>query len=377
MPTKKTSTVQSFSGFNRSPGQSFHPYTLNFVSTSTSDSISHPGWMHAGSSDKGGPWFLSRVERKCSPMWIDESFAKGPYYSTSLSSWTGSGFSTNITDSEIITAGTKSIRSAAPTNPTAGLSTFIGELRSDGLPHMFGSGLLEEKTRFLKGSGSEYLNYEFGWLPMMSDLRKFAHAVKNSHDIIHQYRKASDTKIRRRRESDPVRGFTQMTGGGFLIPSTPSMSYVGSQTEETLIQSWFSGAFRYHVPVDGDLLDKYAVFKSNASKLLGLRLTPDVVWNVQPWTWAADWFANTGDVLTNISNLGTDGLVMQYGYQMLHRRSESTTYFTRSGKSGTYTSVLEQKRRIPASPYGFGLTFDGMTARQKAICAAIGITRVR
>ena len=168
-----------------------------------------------------------------------------------------------------------------------------------------------------------------------------------------------------------------MTGGGFLIPSTLSMSYVGSQTEETLVQSWFSGAFRYHVPVDGDLLDKYAVFKSNASKLLGLRLTPDVVWNVQPWTWAADWFANTGDVLTNISNLGTDGLVMQYGYQMLHRRSESTTYFTRSGKSGTYTSVLEQKRRIPASPYGFGLTFDGMTARQKAICAAIGITRVR
>jgi hypothetical protein len=35
------------------------------------------------------------------------------------------------------------------------------------------------------------------------------------------------------------------------------------------------------------------------------------------------------------------------------------------------------KQRLPATPFGFGLTFDGLSTKQKAILTALGITRVR
>jgi hypothetical protein len=146
-------------------------------------------------------------------------------------------------------------------------------------------------------------------------------------------------------------------------------------TEES--RSWFSGAFKYHVPIgvsQGELLDEHY---ARAKKLLGVRLTPDTLWELAPWSWAADWFANTGDIVTNISNLGTDAMVMQYGYMMSSYKQEKTTSFRYGNLSGYQRFITERKKRIPASPYGFASTFDGLSTRQKAVCAALGITRVR
>jgi hypothetical protein len=116
---------------------------------------------------------------------------------------------------------------------------------------------------------------------------------------------------------------------------------------------------------------------ADAKKLLGIRLTPDTLWQLAPWSWAGDWVANTGDIITNVSNLGVDGLVMQYGYMMSHSSYEESTSFEYQGSNGFYRYVQETKKRVPASPYGFGLVFDGLSNHQKAIAAALGITRVR
>jgi len=41
----------------------------------------------------------------------------------------------------------------------------------------------------------------------------------------------------------------------------------------------------------------------------------------------------------------------------------------------TQTLTTEVKKRIKASPYGFGFLYDDLTDRQKAIIAALAITR--
>jgi hypothetical protein len=107
------------------------------------------------------------------------------------------------------------------------------------------------------------------------------------------------------------------------------------------------------------------------------------LWNIAPWSWAVDWFTNTGDVIHNISTLGFDGLVMQYGYAMRQSTLLSDQRFVTTGSAGRIPfgwefqrqEVLEYKQRIAANPYGFGITDLSLSSRQLGILAALGLTQ--
>jgi hypothetical protein len=126
-------------------------------------------------------------------------------------------------------------------------------------------------------------------------------------------------------------------------------------------------------------MSKLTQFKEYANHVLGLRPTVEAVWDAAPWSWAVDWGLNVGDVAHNISAFGRDGLILQYGYIMSHSQvREVWTTDGGSNTSGARTeSISEWKVRFPASPYGFGITYESLTGSQKAILAAIGITRFR
>lgn len=125
-------------------------------------------------------------------------------------------------------------------------------------------------------------------------------------------------------------------------------------------------------------------WEREANKLYGTRLTPDVLWNIAPWSWAADWFANTGDIVSNITAFGSDSLALKYGYIMRRTRTMDHTIwqgyintpdgpnkFVRTREAfGSETSV-----RLRASPYGFGTAIEALTPRQIAISASLGISR--
>jgi len=382
---KKTSNL-TFTGNSRSSVfAAWSPYTFSFANSFSQASIGRADWRdRLGGGDVGGPWFMESVQYSASPTMMNSSKVVGPMAGSTVVGWSVAQ-DPQISDSQMISDGTKAIGLASPTNPSFSLAQALGEAR-EGAPKLFGSSLLKEKSRFLKGSGSEYLNVEFGWKPLVSDLQKFAHTVKNHDKILEGYRAGSGKKLRRRFAYPPTQDSRITSGGIAMIPANASELWTGTTHEQTVTRAWFSGAFRYHVPVDDGLLGNLKSHVSEANKLLGVRLTPDVVWNLAPWSWGLDWFANTGDVMTNISNLGTDGLAMQYGYSMRSSVRERTTSWTVPashsdasvrGTSGFLRRTHTLKRRIPASPYGFATTFDGLSNRQKAICAAIGITRAR
>jgi hypothetical protein len=118
-----------------------------------------------------------------------------------------------------------------------------------------------------------------------------------------------------------------------------------------------------------------------AKKLLGIIPTPSTLWNLAPWSWATDWFLNTGDVISNLTDWATDGLVMRYGYMMEHTIVRDTYTLTKPGLSSPgvrvqpLTLVTETKMRRKANPFGFGLTWSGLSPRQTAIAVALGLTR--
>jgi hypothetical protein len=118
---------------------------------------------------------------------------------------------------------------------------------------------------------------------------------------------------------------------------------------------------------------------AKANKLYGTSVTPDVLWNLSPWSWGVDWFANTGDVIHNMSVLSNDTLVLLYGYSMRSDVVERTSVGTSSVNGKTYTSKLVTtstvKQRRPANPYGFGSGGLALTPSRVAIVTALLASR--
>jgi hypothetical protein len=223
------------------------------------------------------------------------------------------------------------------------------------------------------------------------------YAVAESKRLIHQVLKDSG-KVVRRGYTFPQTSTTTVTvdrkraTGTYVVP--PSNSYVNSycfpnggrgdfkETLEVTRRVYFKGAYSYHYEVGHKgLLAEIRDLEKKANSLLGIRVTPEVLWNLAPWSWLADWNANIGVNISNAVAFQNDQLVLRWGYLMceqMHRRT-----ITASGGSEingplpsvsvTFTTVT--KSRTPATPFGFALNPGSFTDRQWAILAALGMTK--
>lgn len=314
-----------------------------------------------------------------------------------------------ITNSNLVTLGATAIARCSPTNNVAAAANMLHELRTEGLPKLFGMSFAKERVRRardLARSGSEeYLNKEYGWDPLVGDIKAIAFAVANAHTILQQYERDSGRVVRRRyafpeettssvtamNVADATIGnyatgvFNPVNSGGdpvtiLRVGASSSTLYRQRQTKRNV---WFSGAFTYHLPTGYNARNRMIESARKAQTLLGLDLTPEILWNAAPWTWAVDWFSNAGDVVANLSDWGTDGLVMKYGYVMEHVIVQDTYFVDKLGRFKTTPTAqpspvvvtLERKRRLKASPFGFGLTWYGLSPRQIAISVALGLTK--
>lgn len=289
--------------------------------------------------------------------------------------------------------GRRAIRSTIPTNPVAGLSVFLGELRQ-GLPSLIGLNLMRNRAGTFRELGGEYLNVQFGWKPFLKDIQKTMVAVQNSNIILAQYQRDSGRFVRRRftfpdeytvdfqssgPKSSAIRNVPNGTGWGSLWTSQNATNWL--ETVETTKSTWFAGAYTYYLEESQDLTGRFTHFEQLSNKLLGTRVTPEVLWELAPWSWLADWIADIGVSLENASAFSADKLVMRYGYLM--RRTRRRRIVSLSGIDpliGDCGAIVTEftktrKQRIKATPYGFGLNASSFTGSQWAILAALGMTK--
>jgi hypothetical protein len=286
--------------------------------------------------------------------------------------------------------GTQVIANVIPTNPLSGLLSALYEIRREGIPSVPGIQSWRDRTLRAKNAGSEYLNYEFGWLPLVNDLKRFSNSVTNSHELIRQYERNSGRRIKRRVTLPSTSEVIQQTDADAWPAPTVTGSlgnalYNGrgkiSRTVTETTRRWFSGCFTYYLPPYKPGGDNLKRNEQLANYLYGTRVTPDTIWNLTPWTWALDWVANTGDVIHNISAFHQDGLVMPYAYIMEEKTIMHRVRQTQSFKQGlgnhTFVQDFEtiSKYRIPATPYGFGLNPATFSDRQWSILVALGLSR--
>lgn len=291
-------------------------------------------------------------------------------------------------ESNLNAAGATAIARCKPTNSVADVSTFLGELVKEGLPSIPGLNLGRDRTR--QSLGGEHLNVEFGIKPIVNDVKKFLDAVRRADTVLEQYERDSGRMVRRKYRfprthsvSEEYLGYWAAPFGvqhlAAIPPGTVWHRYV---RREITSHMWFSGAFTYHLPTGYHARKEMARLRLMADTVFGLNLTPDVLWNLAPWSWAVDWFSNTGDVVSNLTDWSTDGLVLRYGY-IMEQVSVRETYTMRPSGSSYFsphlifpiTFVTTTKRRRKANPFGFGVSDGDLTSRQLSIIAALGLSK--
>lgn len=194
-------------------------------------------------------------------------------------------------------------------------------------------------------------------------------------------------------------GFEKFLGGpcnsqiaGYLTSAIDGWPGELEVTDKIEKQSWFSGAFTYYLPPIGDKWSDELLREEALMRHLYGGLSVETAWNLLPYSWAADWFTNAGDLIHNLHAFANDGLVMPWGYIMesCKLRSFRKVSGAKIGRveilDGFYTQDhgivhslpdvvttydVKYLRRRKATPFGFGLQDGDLTDRQKAITAAL------
>lgn len=363
------SSLRSESKVRRTPYDNGHPFTTEKQRAT----ISHPVvLLRGGISDYRGPLIID------SRFFLTGRTEAYPVLGSFDPSWYGP----------------RAVEATRPTAPQVSLATLLGELRKEGLPDLPGSQSLRSKVAARRKLGGEYLNAEFGWKPIISDVQKTARAIADSKRILEQYRRDSGRNVRRRFTFPEVQETQSIEGPATVqhLRNVPNSSNfynnlgitVSGKIRHHIVttrQVWFSGCYTYYVPEGGSLWEDIVRFEKLANRLLGTRVTPEVVWNLAPWSWFADWNGNIGTQIANANALASDGLVMRYGYLMCKTRSEHRVELDGITIRGvpyspvSHDFVYTKKERIRASPYGFGSDPAGYTPRQWAILGALGMTK--
>jgi len=318
-------------------------------------------------------------------------------------------------EQELWMQGARAIRSARPNKPALDIPVLVGELRREGIPTIIGSLMSRSKTvrDVFRQGGKEYLNIQFGWAPLVRDLIKLLELIPESRRRIEQYERDIDRLVRRRYHfpdqitTNNTLSFAPGSSSYLPLAGTPwgaipqdNISFAPSgqapeQVNQTTVKTWFSGGFRFYHRSVPKALEELSLLEEKANLLLGTRLDPEILYNLTPWTWLADWFVNFGDAVSNASALLSDDLVMQYGYLMRTTSIETTVvwpqglYYAAPTGSATFvwkprsprepfiqTNSRVIKQRGKASPFGFGLNPSDFSVDQWAILAALGISRV-
>lgn len=307
-----------------------------------------------------------------------------------------------MSDNDIAYYGAKAIANSAPTKPRSSLTTAFGEFLSEGLPSLIGAGLIQNRLSRIRSSGSEYLNVQFGWLPLLSEIRSIATSLKNASATLRQFERDAGKRVRRSYGfNTQTTGYTeilqdsgQTTLGWFNAKQYDAGFFdvlrQGVRPNKLLLENsksvsiWFKGEFQYFVPRPEGFWERIEEFEKKANILLGTSITPEVLWNLSPWSWLLDWSYNVGDLMSNTTLLADNGLVMRYGYLMRHTQEfnrfyipDGATVFTGGASPGTISATFSRntKERFRATPYGFALNPASFSAGQWAILGALGLTK--
>lgn len=269
-----------------------------------------------------------------------------------------------------------------PGKPKAELAVFLAELRD--FKHLFK--IAVSKLYQLRHIANLHLAIQFGWRPLLNDLRKFYKTFSDCDKVMQYLLRNNNRWVHRGGIVEETSDSKMWSNAAvYMQPILPSPFYLTSSPTPHPISvkrhhiAWFEASFRYFIPDIGTKSWKDRTIR----KLYGLDVTPAVVWELIPWSWCVDWFTNLGDCLSNLSTGLVENLDRAYAFVMLTSTVNYTAdlyqiFKTDNGTVGVAMNAQrswERKSRANALPFLLDLSDALLSLRQISILGALGIQR--
>jgi hypothetical protein len=302
------------------------------------------------------------------------------------------------------------IASANPWKPKATLAQTILELMSGDVPSVVKNlrKYVTSLQSLKKTAGSDWLNVQFGWVPLINDIRDTVETLLKLHMLLYgsdNYRRTRGGDLGewsrfQQNTSDRTLDFgSPLAAGALQSPywkDYQNTGYplvgpgyvtgdIGNWSRSVRITADFRFSAKYHRGAQPNSRERGYI--ERATELLGLEITPAVLWEITPWTWLLDWASNLGSVAANISQLDWSNVLLDYAYLTFFVKTESSIAYKGPTQitpelrlSHGYIAqgyTTEEKVREQASPYGFSVSWDGLNPFQLSILAALGMSRGR
>jgi hypothetical protein len=249
------------------------------------------------------------------------------------------------------------------------------------------------------GVAGQFLNYQFGWLPFLKDMSDLYNVRETVKRQMYQNRRDNNRIVRRRGtvyNKHRIVSSYGPTNYPEVYPGLPGNMYrdvwypannrwqLGASwlTLHEFDKVWFSAAFKYNIPqlIHRDEPESSYNNIIAGMRALGLRISPSLVYKATPWSWLVDWGSNLGDIIENFESAALDGMTATYAFimrRLVRRITHRAIVHLHDGRDVEcfWKREIESKRREMANPFGFGLAYGDLSARQLAILAALGMSR--
>lgn len=378
-------------------------YRLPLVTQTTSDEL------HAGPPFRsGGPfnsrkWDLTPILKLANCGYYGDSPNPFHHYQggfiTSLApvwKYLWQDWCSSDSEDDVRDKGAEAWNRFRPAQPKATAAQFIAELKETPRTLMTTADNYCRAYKSFKGhrpkrtwgkhASNEWVNQCFGWLPFVRDLQGFYKVTRNLEKYLNQIERDNDRWIYR---SGPVSSEEESvivySNDKFHAhyPTLNTYFYKDSSSygchkivRTTSFNCWFAARFRYYIPDCGT----WRWRKRAAAQLFGLYPSPELIWELTPWSWLADWCSNIGDVLANMNDHAAENLTAKYAYVMgTHKRSltvDSTMKLWNGSFSAQWLFEATQKSRVAANPFGFAMDDWTPSAYQMSILGALGLSRL-
>lgn len=279
------------------------------------------------------------------------------------------------------------IASMHPGEPSVSLPVFLFELKD--VPWMLRNAAKRAKqlekaarnpsirgvTSFLaspKARAEDYLNYQFGWSPLLRDLVDLTDIGPLIAKRMKSLSSAKRKLIRRKRSLGEWSETTEAWHPANATAYTP-WAYC---TKTAFAKKWVSAKFSIPDSVSGNLMRDDPWLAARIE--LGLDASLTHVWDALPWSWLVDWFADIGGLIHTKAN--RFGIRYQGGSVMYEtqRRLRARVFDTQASiRTSPIDTIAVTKSRVPAGyvPIDFrGL--NGLDSRQLGILSSLAVTRV-
>jgi hypothetical protein len=324
------------------------------------------------------PHGLSLVKRKVVPLRYygeeGQGFSWRRLYGYNPTNFTSYTYVTIPTATDMNFWKAKALASINPFKPQVDLPLFLFELRE--FPRM-----LRDLGHVLQGRikprdvPGGYLAYNFGWAPLVSDLKSlfnFAESIAKTRNALTNA--ANGSKV------SHTLGGRSSTG----LPTTYSYAgtvstYQVEVSHKTSVKAWCKAHVHLTEPLPPLVYDKEMLAMKTA---FGLNLRPAMLWDAIPFTWLIDYFTNMGDLME--ARGGYNRWRFADLYIMVETtKTDQVTHTTKKLQSmshagGTMSYVRKERSYAGANP-NVGISFAPMLSDYQTgiISALVTATALR